>query len=477
MTLILLLILVTAGTMRFYKLGDWSFAGDELATISEANSLWGSNTPSDRSSSVHSQITRLPKITPLAHTTHYFGYRLFGEDEWGARVVPALFGTLSIGIIFWLAVPLLGTSGALTLTLIVTFLPEHLFQSQNNRFYSVTFFFDVFVFLLAATVTKYRSASSSFFLGVTALGMILCHALTGLIWGIVLAGIIAAAVAQRRFPSCNVCIILIAFSLLFLCFAVFYIVPLAKGWNETESWGYSPLHALLAAVNKCGFPIALLAGLGGLLAVTNIREPDNAFWMTVAVLSFACVLILPKIMVFNPQYLFLFIFPFLVLAARFADCVFLQLRKLGTAHCSFLAAVWLVMVCCLNMPSSVSYYLDGSRHNNREAYEYVQKHWQEGDRITGYSMGNARYYIPQCEPRIPLSPTKTIEQLQELITEEKNDGRRLWLVVGSHRGGLNLDLRRWLGKNCSYEQRISKKRYDYNEYTVEVFLFEPLSKD
>ena len=472
--LIVLLLLAVAGTMRFAKLGTWSFDHDELFTTLETKVLFGEATVPEsylRGGTLkpeETQVVRLPRMLPLAYTTHWLNYQLFGEDEFGARVLPAVFGTLSVGIIFLLAAPLFGISGALTLTFLVMLWPMHLFQSQQNRFYIETFFFEVIVFLLAATVVKRRCVLYAVFLGFAAFGMILCHALTGLVWGIVLAGIAAAGVAERRFPSGGVLAVLVGFSLLFVGFAVFYLLPLAQGWNEVAQWGYSPLHAALATVNMLGFPVAMLVGLGGLLALTNLRNPDNAFWTTVAVCCLVCVPILPRLITFNPMYLFLFTFPFFVLAAQFADRVFQRLREPGTAGTCVLAVAWLGAVCCSNLPSLASYYLDGSRCHHRAAFEYVREHWQSGDRLVGYTMGNAEYYIPECEPRIPLNIVGTVEQLEEIV---QSDGGRLWIVVRSPRGGLSLELRRWLGKNCTYELRVGKKRFDYAEYTVEVFLY------
>ena len=468
--LIALLILVVAGTMRLANLGTWSFDHDELFTTLEANILFGraevpkSFLQDEAVKPEDLQLVRLPKMLPLTYATHRLGYHLFGEDEFGSRVLPAVFGTLSVGAVLLLAVPLFGMPGALTLTFLVMLWPTHLFQSQQNRFYIETFFFVSITFLLAANAVKRRSALSGLLVGLAACAMILCHALTGLIWGIVLAGIVAAWVAERRLPPLGLSAMLVGFSLLFVSVAVFYLVPLATGWNDSAAWGYSPLHAVLATVNMLGFPIALLAGLGGLFAVTNLRNPDDAFWTTVTAGCLACIPILPKLIVFNPMYLFLFVFPLLVLAARFADHIFLKLRER-----EFVVAVaWLGVVCCLHLPSLASYYLDGSRCNHRVAFNYVQEHWQEGDRLTGYMMGAAEWYIPDCAPRIPLRTVDTVRQLQELANDPESS--RLWIVVHSHRGGLDLELRRWLGQNCTYELRVGKKRFDYAEYTVEVFL-------
>ena len=300
--ILVLLILAVAGTMRFAKLGTWSFDHDELFTILETNILFGlAEVPEThlKGGTVRpedSQLARLPKMLPLAYATHRLGYYFFGENEFGSRVLPAVFGTLSVGAVFWLGLPLFGCSGTMALTLLMMLWPAHVFNSQQNRFNSETFFFEVLVFLFAAHTVKRRSALWGFLLGLAACGMILCHALTGLVWGIVLAGILAAWIMERRFPPLGLVAVLIAFSLLFMGFAVLYIVPLASGWNTSVSWGYSPQHAVLAMVNMLGFSVALFAALGGLLALTKFRNSDDAFWVTVSLGCGVCVLILPKLL-------------------------------------------------------------------------------------------------------------------------------------------------------------------------------------
>ena len=49
-----------AGGLRFYRLGDWPFYGDELATFTEVDSLFGS-----AEVAANSQAYRLPRLIPV----------------------------------------------------------------------------------------------------------------------------------------------------------------------------------------------------------------------------------------------------------------------------------------------------------------------------------------------------------------------------------------------------------------------------
>jgi hypothetical protein len=50
---------------------------------------------------------------------------------------------------------------------------------------------------------------------------------------------------------------------------------------------------------------------------------------------------------------------------------------------------------------------------------------------------------------------------------------RTWILLQSWREGLPDDVRRWLGRNTSHESTVRRKRYDYAEYCVDVFLRQP----
>ena len=119
----------------------------------------------------------------------------------------------------------------------------------------------------------------------------------------------------------------------------------------------------------------------------------------------------------------------------------------------------------MNLPSLASHYVDGSRPDMRTAARYVEKNWQPGDRVAGFSMGLFGHYVPHCDPRIPL-PADARETLESLAAGKG----RLWIVLQSARGGLSEDLRRWLGTRCSHELTVQRKRFDFPEYTVDVFL-------
>src|SRR6516225_9161860 len=87
-------LLLFAGALRFYSLASWPFAGDEILTFPEVDSLFARH-----SGSVTAQQDRLPRLIPLAYLVHYLDYQLFGRDEFGSRVLMAVLGTASVVVL------------------------------------------------------------------------------------------------------------------------------------------------------------------------------------------------------------------------------------------------------------------------------------------------------------------------------------------------------------------------------------------
>src|SRR5512139_651357 len=98
-----ILILAVAGSLRFCRLGRWSFGYDELPTFREEASLFGRQEPAG-----DGQCYKLPRVLPLAYSIHHVGFELFGRDELGSRVMGALFGTMVVLAVFLLLDPVEG---------------------------------------------------------------------------------------------------------------------------------------------------------------------------------------------------------------------------------------------------------------------------------------------------------------------------------------------------------------------------------
>ena len=449
---------LAAGALRFHKLGAWPFGGDELTTIAEAASLFDRQAVSEPS-----QVTRLPRAIPLSHAIHYADYQLFGTSEFGSRVVPALLGCLSVGLAFWFLDRTLGTTTALATALLVLVWPEHVLQSQWNRFYIIVAFFSFLTLLVGSAYVQTRRPVFLFSAFGLSLLTVLTHTLTATVLGVLCAAIVAAAIRDRRPLPTTFFVVALVSGLSVLCFYWWYLRPILAGWNQDETWGYGTIHSALASINIVGWPAALTACLGFLLMIRSGGGLEY-YWMVAGSAFVAATLALPTLVVYHPEYVFPLALPALVLAGYAIAVVFDKLRTTSWPA----AAAWFIVLPLCQLPSLVSHFADGSRADLRTAAAYVQSHWLAGSRVTGFSMGTFNYYAPECLPSIPLSPTRTTEQLSRL-TRHGNAGP-LWVVVQSGRSGLDRELQGWLDAGCERRLDVRRPRFDYFDFRAEVYL-------
>ncbi len=249
-----------------------------------------------------------------------------------------------------------------------------------------------------------------------------------------------------------------------MAFAGLYLWPLMNHWNQGELWGYSTTRSLMASVNMIGWPVALLALLGMLLSLQE-RTAQNWYWMTCALGWGAATVVLPRVVVYHPEY----VFPFALSVMVIAGCAIGDIYEFLATRSKLIGATWIAIACLGSLPSVASHYVDGSRTDMRTAARYVQKNWSAGDRVTGPAMGLFLHYAPGCEPAIPLTFSDQVSQLEKLAAGPG----RLWIVLKSGRAGLSEQVGRWLGKHCSHELKVCGQRFDYYESVVDVFLYTP----
>ena len=250
-------LVVLAGSLRFYRLGDWPFHADELATIAETSSLFDGPI-----SSGDSQIDRLPRIIPLSHWIHRFDYRWFGQGEFGSRVVMAILGTFTPLLVFLGLTRSLGRSHAFITALLLALWPEHIYYSQENRFYSGVFLVASSCMIAGSQAIARRSISWTVLaclLGVTGL---FTHTILALLLPSLFVAVLLAVRASRRPFLIPALAIAAGFTCLVAVVYMLYIRPMFGQFNSFVGWDYSSFRSLGNSLFHLGWPIALLSGFG-----------------------------------------------------------------------------------------------------------------------------------------------------------------------------------------------------------------------
>jgi hypothetical protein len=199
----------------------------------------------------------------------------------------------------------------------------------------------------------------------------------------------------------------------------------------------------------------------------NEPRSQKWYWITMAAGWGLATVVLAAVTSYHPAYIFPFSLSAVVMAGYAVGRIFEHVAARNAAA----AVVWMAGATAVNAPGVVSQYIDGSRYDMRSAAAYVRSQWHPGDRAATFSVATFRYYARDCcEPAFPLDPgVASLPRLRELIEEP----RRLWIVVDSTRGGVPPELQRWLFDSTVHRLQIRRKRFDYFEFTTDVFLFVP----
>lgn len=117
--LVLALLTLLAAALRFWRLGDWSFWADEVATLRDAQDLG-------------KVITY-----PVGYALIGLAVRLFGSNEFAARLIPAVAGAISVPALYLIGRKLFSERAAVLSAVLLAVSSYHIFFSQEARYYTL----------------------------------------------------------------------------------------------------------------------------------------------------------------------------------------------------------------------------------------------------------------------------------------------------------------------------------------------------
>jgi hypothetical protein len=123
--LVLALLALLAAALRFWRLGDWSFWADEVATLRDAHDL--------------GKVI----MYPVGYALIGFAVRLFGSNEFAARLVPAVAGAISVPALYLIGRKLFSERAAILSAVLLAFSSYHIFFSQEARYYTLMMLFSM----------------------------------------------------------------------------------------------------------------------------------------------------------------------------------------------------------------------------------------------------------------------------------------------------------------------------------------------
>jgi mannosyltransferase len=442
--LFLLFIIILAAVLRFYKLGDWSFWIDEIYTINRALTTF-----SDSS-------LKIPLSTRLTGVS----LTVFSVNEWSARFIPALFGIVSIPILFLPIKKIFGSRVALLSVAILAISPWQIYWSQNARLYTAFMLFyslsmlcfyiwfetDRFPYLIISGLMFYFAfieRSITLFIapaiGIYILSIILFRSEKplGFRWrNLILLSIPAFIIALRILPD-QINIV------------------------STTHFGYSfnPIRVLFSVIYDIGIPLFLLAILGGIHLIQQNKRLGLYFSLH-ATVPLALLLLLSPFTLTNSRYVFATLPIWAILGAIAGLGIYDIVKK---NHLILAFGVILIFTSDAVSHNFLYYFhQNGNRENWKSAYGLVQSRKKEGDIVITTRPEIGRYYLQET---IVTSHDKKPEEIIEM-------GERVWFVIDNRSGGLTPSLRNWILDNAKIEG-VFDVQIPGKLFLMRVLLYEP----
>lgn len=461
-TPLFLAILLLAVVLRMTGIGQWSFASDELGTFKDVQEFRGWETYAQ-----DDPDRNLPRMIPLAMGLHVIGHSLFGTDEAGSRLLPAVFGILQILVVGLGLRSVLGKSVALAAVLLLALAPEHIFYCQYHRFYTPAAFFASTIMLAAAQSIKQNSKRWTSLAVTLALLGIFVHTLLGMVLGGLLCSFALIVACDRTRRNVLQLIIVAVGVALAVAVAGLYLLPMAKEKAVDYVWaGYSTKRAILSGIVQVSWPVLLLAVPGFFLLWRRNRD-QGIFWGTQVAVWVGAIFLLPRLIPFHSGYVFPLCLPIYVCAGVGLAAV---VESVSVHTGRLVAAMMLGVLVLVDLPVLVSYYQDGSRHDFRAAANWLGDRVGPDDLILAVQGDKLSYYRPELAGRWQRPPNKEVELWLE---SRRPANGRVWYFLPGGRSGMPEPWREWAERTGRLQATIVHRRFDYHEYPIFILQEQP----
>lgn len=448
--------------LRLYKLGEWSFWIDEIFTINRAQAHY---------SSLELALRNIPPHTNWIPVSLLFisgALSSLGVNEWSARVVPALIGTLSIPILYVPIRSIFGVRVGLIWALLLAISPWHVTWSQNARFYTALMLFYTLA-LLVVYIGLERNRPWYLLLGL----FFLYLAMSERIFALFLVPVLAVYLLMvwllpfEKPPGLN------RRNLLILS------IPVAAGLLiEVYSWIFAGTSRFLAdfgwfflyrnyswtrLFGVVGYSISLpLMGLAIFGGIVLLMEKSRSGLLLIigALLPLGILLSVSSIMFTQDRYLFATLPCWILLAAVAIKIIGDNLRDKR----AWLAVAVLAMLVADAAGSHILYYRvnEGNRRDWRSAFTLVRERAQEDDMVVAYWPEFGPYYLHRDISAWEETPVKKVI----------DDGRRTWFVLDSETVWGDLQKKQWIEQNAELIEVFYLRTPEDN--SIRVYLYDPL---
>lgn len=454
----LLFIIAVSVILRFYKLGAWSFWGDEMLSVAGIEDGFNFN------------IIR----KSLALTLIELSVNRLGVSEWSARLVPALIGVVSVPVLYFPIRKMLGRAVGLLSVLLLAISPWHLYWSQNARFYTLLMLFYVLALLLFYLGLEHDRPfyllGSVLFLGLAARESLLALFLVPVLGSYLLLVAVlpvekpAGFSRLRRFG-----ILLIPGLLVAAYFAWPYITHLPEWFRGFSRVNNSPIW--LAAGMAYYVRLSTVCMAAGGAAFLLLRRRGGLRLRAGLLLAVSVLLPLLLLMVLSTfhysanRYVFVTLPSWLILAAVGG----VELFRTANNAANGLDPRWLavgallfLLVDPLGEAALYFQYQNGNRDDWRSAFAYINARRAPEDRVVAPQREVAEYYLGERASHFAQIDLAQIEAAEQTV----------WFVENMNAADLYPDVIQWVQREAEL-RRVFDVAVQARTFKMRVYRYIP----
>jgi 4-amino-4-deoxy-L-arabinose transferase-like glycosyltransferase len=395
----------------------------------------------------------------------YIAVNILGTNEFNARLVPALIGTITIPILYFPTRRMFTTGVAILSALFLAISPWHLYWSQNARFYTtLLLFYMLGLFLVYFAFEKDKPwylVFSLIFLGLAVQERLFAVMLVPVIGGYLIALKVLPIEKPPGFRARNIWILVVPTIIIGLVGSYQFISNPGK-WLEGFGWiNNNPIWIISGLAFYIGLPFLCI---GALAAVYFLLQKSRA----VLLLTFAAILPIVALMVLSlfqysaNRYAFVSLISWLILAGLGVWELFCQSK----GRTWLLVSGVLLILLLVPMSENILYYQyqNGNRDNWTAAFRLVNRSKAPGDMVvvTNTQLGD---YYTEGEGTINF---RRIDY-DSLPTEEG----RVWFIEDNNLGEKLPNILRWVEQNSdlisNYDVHVRARNFK-----MRVYLYDPV---
>ena len=442
-------ITLVAAVLRFYKLGTWSFWGDEIFSVGFQED--GFNYSFLRQSLAGSLIH-------LATTT-------LGTSEWSARLFPALIGMISVPILYFPIKRLFGASVAMLASGFLAVSPWHLYWSQNARFYSLLLlFYTLALCYLAIGLEEDRPWF--LLLSVIFLGLAARERLVALFFiPVVVSYVFLLKILSIDHPFRQRLRDLLLLSTLGVVLSLFFVLPYARNMQQwLVNFGgpnNSPFWILAGTVSYVSLPVVCMGAVGAIYFLVI----KNRTVLLISLSAMIPLILMAGIALFHysaNRYVFITLTSWTLLAALAVKELFVHLK--GHLRIFPAGLVCLLFIALIKDDFLYFQYQNGNRPDWKAAFAFIQSHKAPGELVLSANKDLGDYYSRE--------KTQGLDSFD--IDTLKTSGVKVWIVDDWGAKDMNPDTIRWVEANTGlvaiYDVWVQARNF-----SMRVYLYDPVS--